>query len=166
MKIQRLFSSKKLPESRIGIGWIQEKLGKNDSEKYFKVGQKAADESYSKGDEDEKVVKKSKRKAGNRVILDKSGKPILEGSIAGGLGYLAAKSPKAIEEVAKMKGIDLKIPGQIKNAASKNAGKIAIGAGVIAAGRHIPKIYEQHKAVKTGVEINTKDRLKKNKKEK
>jgi hypothetical protein len=56
MKIQRLFSSKKLPESRIGIGWIQEKLGKNDSEKYFKVGQKAADESYSKGDEDEKVV--------------------------------------------------------------------------------------------------------------
>lgn len=76
----KTFSNKKLPDSRIGIGWMQEKLGKNDAEKYFKIGQKAADESYEKGDDDETIIKKSKRKSGNRVILDKSGKPILEGS--------------------------------------------------------------------------------------
>jgi hypothetical protein len=165
MIIQRLFS-KKLPDSRIGIGWIQEKLGKNDSEKYFEKGQKAADDSYEKGDDDEKVIKKSKRKAGNSVILDKSGKPILEGSIAGGVGYLAAKSPKLIEEAARVQGIDVRIPPQIKNSLSKHSGKIAVGAGLIAAGRHVPKIYEQQKAARTGMEINTRDRLKKSKKEK
>ena len=160
MIIQRLFS-KKLPDSRIGIGWMQEKLGKNDSEKYFKKGQEAADESYTKGDDDEKIVKKSKRKAGNSVILDKSGKPILEGTVAGGIGWAAAKSPKLIEEAAKMKGLDLRIPAQLKNSASKHAGKIGLGVGVVAAGRHIPKIYEQQKAVRIGAEINTRDRLKK-----
>ena len=30
---RKLFS--KLPDSRIGIGWMQEKLGKNESEKIF-----------------------------------------------------------------------------------------------------------------------------------
>lgn len=157
---QKLFS-KRLPDSRIGVGWMQEKLGKNDAEKYFKRGQNAADESYARGEDDDKVIKNSKRKAGNSVILDKSGKPLLEGSIAGGIGYVVAKSPKAIEEVARMNGIGLRIPDHIKYTAPKHAGKIAIGAGIIAAGRHIPKIYEQQKAARTGMEINTKDRLKK-----
>ena len=164
--VERRLFSKKLPDSRIGIGWIQEKLGKNDSEKYFKKGQKAADDSYERGDDDEKVIKKSKRKAGNSVILDKSGKPILEGSIAGGVGYLATKSPKFIEGAAKIQGIDLKIPPQVKNYLSKHSGKIAVGAGLIAAGRYVPKIYEQQKAVRTGMEINTKNRLEKSKKKK
>jgi hypothetical protein len=96
--------------------------------------------------------------------LDKSGKPILEGSIAGGVGYLAAKSPKLIEGAARVQGVDLRIPPQIKNSLSKHSGKIAVGAGLIAAGRYVPKIYEQQKAVRTGIEINTKDRLKKSKK--
>ena len=39
-----------------------------------------------------------------------------------------------------------------------------LGAGLIAAGRHVPKIYEQQKAVRTGMEINTKNRLEKSKK--
>ena len=95
------------------------------------------------------------------MILDKSGKPILEGAVAGGLGYLTSKSPKLIEELAKINGIDLKLPSQLKNIASKHSGKIAIGAGVVAAGRHIPKIYGQQKAARTGMEINTRDRLKK-----
>ena len=92
MKIQRLFS-KKLPESRIGIGWIQEKLGKNDSEKYFKKGQKAANESYEKGDSDEEIIRKSKRRAQNSVILDKSGRPLLEGATAGGNWISCYKIP-------------------------------------------------------------------------
>jgi hypothetical protein len=165
MIIQRLFS-KKLPDSRIGIGWMQEKLGKNDSEKYFKIGQEAADKSYEKGDDDETIVKKSKRKPGNRVILDKSGKPILQGAAAGGVGYAIAKSPKIIESIAKTNGVDVNVPNSIKKTASKHAGKIALGAGIITAGKHIPDIYSKQKAVRTGMEINTRDRIKKKNKKK
>ena len=165
MKIQRLFS-KKLPESRIGIGWMQEKLGKNDSEKYFKKGQEAADKSYEKGDSEDEIIRKSKKRARNSVILDKSGKPLLEGAIAGGAGYLATKSPGFIESAARMNGIDVRIPPKAKNILSKHSGKIAAGVGLVTAGRYLPKIYEQQKAVGIGMEINTKDRLKKNKKKK
>lgn len=159
-----LFSkSDKLPESRIGIGWLQEKLGKNDAEKYFKIGQKAADESYKKGEDEETTIKKSKRTAGNKLILDKSGKPILKGLISAGGGYILAKSPNVVESLARSRGIDLNIPKSIKNLSKKHAGKIATAAGIITAGKYIPDIYNKQKSVRTGVEINTKNRLKKQK---
>ena len=159
---RKLFA--KLPDSRIGIGWLQEKLNKNDSEKYLKIGKAAADESFDKGEDEDIVIKKSKRAAGNKVLLDKSGKPILKGTLAAVVGYGLAKSPEIVESLARNNNINLKIPNSIKKSLGRHSGKIALGSGLIVAGKHIPEIYSKHKAVMNGMEINTKDRIRKSKK--
>ena len=42
--VRKLYS--KLPDSRIGVGWIQEGNGKVRSEKYLDSAQEAADKSF------------------------------------------------------------------------------------------------------------------------
>lgn len=161
---RKLFS--KLPDSRIGIGWMQEKLGKNESEKYFKIGKQAADDSFEKGEDEDTVVNKSKKAAGNRVLLDKSGKPILKGTIAAALGYGLSKSPEIVESLAKNYNIDVNIPSSVKRALGRHSGKIALGSGLVVAGKYVPEIYNKRKAAMTGMEINTRDRIKKSNKKK
>ena len=42
-----------LPDSRKGIGWVNDKNGKLDSEKYFKAARDAADKAEARGLSDE-----------------------------------------------------------------------------------------------------------------
>ena len=163
---------RRLPESRIGIGWINDKNGKCSSEAYFKAAQKAADDSWKKGDPEEVVVKKAKRAAGFKALTDSSGKPLLKALGAGGLTYAGGKLipledlPNIGERVLGMQLSD-GLKKQIIKAGKftkKNTGKVALGVGALVAAPKIPGIYKKVKSARLGAEINTKDRIKRAKK--
>ena len=163
--------SKKLGDSRVGIGWTQDGNGKVDAEKYFRVGKGAADKAAEEGKSDEEIIKAAKKAAGKQATLDNLGKPTLKtikrGGLAFGGAYLLSKSPEFIERNARGYGLDVRIPGELKSKLSKNSKKIAIGAAVIGAGsviaKEAPRILKKRKAARLGAEINTKERLKKSK---
>ena len=165
---QKLYS-KKLKDSRIGIGWTQDGNGKVDAEKYFRVGKEAADKAAEEGKSDEEIIKAAKKAAGKQATLDNLGKPSWKTIKRGGLGfagaYLIAKNPEFIENQARKVGINnIKLPKEFLH---KHAGKLAIGAAVIGAGsviaKEAPRILKKRKAARLGAEINTKERLKKSK---
>jgi len=163
--------SKKLRDSRIGIGWTQDGNGKVDAEKYFRVGKEAADKAAEEGKSDEEIIKAAKKAAGKQATLDNLGKPtwktIKRGGLAAAGAYLLSKSPEFIERNARGYGLDVRIPGELKSKLSKNSKKIAIGAAVIGAGsviaKEAPRVLKKRKAARLGAEINTKERLKKSK---
>ena len=95
--------------------------------------------------------------------------PVAKSVVNGGVAYLLARSPELIEKVSrydpKIAG-EIRIPHTITKLAKKHSGKIA---GVVAGGTLIsklPKIKKKVDAGRTGIEINTKDRIKKSKKDK
>lgn len=164
--------NKKLPDSRIGIGWINDKNGKYDSETYFRAAQKSADDSWKRGDSEEKVVKKAKRAAGRKALTDSSGKPLTKAAIAGGL-TLAAGKLIPIEDLPRLGEQALGMPlsyearkGIIKagRIAKKHTGKIALGVSAASLAPKVPGIYKKVKSARLGAEINTEDRIKKSKK--
>lgn len=164
--------NKKLPDSRIGIGWINDKNGKYDSETYFRAAQKSADDSWKRGDSEEKVVKKAKRAAGRKALTDSSGKPLTKAAIAGGLTFAAGKLIP-IEDLPRLGERALGMPlsyearkgitkaGRI---AKKHTGKIALGVSAASLAPKVPGIYKKVKSARLGAEINTEDRIKKSKK--
>ena len=158
--------SKKLPNSRIGVGWTQDGNGKVDAEKYFKVGQVAADLAIDQGKSDEEVIKAAKKAAGREATLDNLGKPIgksIKKGVKTGIGAgLIAVAP---EIIGNRYGVSLPISGKLKSDLFKNHKKIAIAAAALGAGSVIaeeaPRIMKKRKAARLGAEINTRDRIKK-----
>ena len=165
---QKLYS-RKLGDSRIGIGWTQDGNGKVDAEKYFRVGKEAADKAAEEGKSDEEIIKAAKKAAGKKATLDNIGKPawktIRNGGLAAAGAYLIARNPGYIENQIRRVGIDsIKLPKEFMR---KHAEKIALGSGLIGAGTILakegPRIAKKRKAARLGAEINTKERLKKSK---
>jgi hypothetical protein len=169
MKVLR---NKNLPDSRIGIGWINDKNGKSDSESYLRVAQKAADESWKRGDDEEKVVKKAKRAALKKALIDSSAMPLAKAGIIGGGTYFASKLPMDFLIEYGENKIGAKVtPGMRRNLmkfgdfANKNSAKLGLAAAAVAAGVKVPKIYKKVRAAKMGAEINTLNRIHKSKRE-
>lgn len=159
----------KLKDSRIGIGWIQEGHGKTKSEKYFKVGKEAADKSYDEDEDEEKAVKKSRSRITREILKDELPVPIGKSIGYGGLAYIAAKSPelinKASREYPNVIG-EVRIPEKVSRITKKHSGKIA---GAVAGGSLLyqlskSKLKKKIDSGRAGIEINTKDRIKKTKK--
>ena len=163
-----LFSDRKpLRKTRTGIGWIQENIGKNESEEIFKKLDKKIEEDYKKGESDEDIIKNSKNKAKN-IILKKdlpkiTGKALLSGGIASGLTYGALKNERFIKDVAS-RYIDN--PNVINRVIpKKNKGKIALGIGALAGGRellkknNLPKTLKRKKSAENGGERLAKAKL-------
>lgn len=163
-----LFSDRKpLRKTRTGIGWIQENIGKNESEEIFKKLNKKIEEDYKKGESDEDIIKNSKNKAKN-IILKKdlpkiTGNALLSGGIASGLTYGALKNERFIKDVASRyidnpNVIDRVIP-------KKNKGKIALGVGALVGGRellkknNLPKTLKRKKSAENGGERLAKAKL-------
>lgn len=164
---RKLFN--KLEDSRIGIGWIQEGHGKTRSEKYFKLGKEAADKSYDKNEDEEMAVKKSKSKVTRAILKDELPIPIGKAVGYGGLAYVAAKSPELINKVSReypnVVG-NIRIPEKVSRITRKHSGKIA---GAVAGGSFLyqlskSKLKKKIDSGRTGIEINTRDRIKKTKK--
>ena len=157
-----LFS--KLPDSRIGIGWIQDKNDKVKSEKYLEAAKKAADESFSKDGDPEKAIKKSKSGVTKEVIINETPKPIGKAIGYGALAYGAAKFPeyvnKAMDYFPDTRNLP-KIPHNVVKFLKKNSGAIASGVALGNVIYYAPGIKKKIDAARIGSEINTKDRLRK-----
>lgn len=167
--VRKLFSSKKLKDSRIGIGWTQDGNGKVDAEKYFRIGKQAADKAADEGKSDEEIINAAKKAAGKQATLDNIGKPawktVKRGALLGGGVYIAAKNTDFIENQIHGMGLrNVNIPK--KEFINKNAKKLAIGAAIVGAGsviaKEAPRVIKKRKAARLGAEINTEKRLKKN----
>lgn len=170
MIIQRkLFS--KLRDSRIGIGWIQEGHGKTRSEKYFKLGKEAADKSYDEDEDEEKAIKKAKSRVTKEILKDELPVPIGKAAGYGGLAYVVAKSPELINKLSREHPNiigKIEIPEKVSKITKKHSGKIA---GGVAAGSLLYQLSKRNLKKKldsgrTGIEVNTRDRIKKSKKNK
>lgn len=170
MKIKRKLYSK-LPDSRIGIGWIQEGNGKVKSEKYLNSAQKAASKSFEIHGDSEKAIKDSKSAVTKEVLLDEAPEIVGKSALVGAVGYGTAKYLDKAEKLvrstgARINGVDIstlpKIPEKILKVSKGNAGKIAAGltAGTIAYQTHKKKLSKKIKSARTGAEINTEDRVK------
>lgn len=168
MIIRRLYSMtniNSLPDSRIGIGWIQEKNDKLRSEKYLKNIKAAADKEYNKGGNDEDILKAARKSGSRSVISDEL--PVATGKAlgAGLLAYGVTKYPdKSIDIFKKSSPNFIKNIEPISRFMKKNHRKLT---GAVAAGTllyNLPGIKKKSDSVKLGAEINTRDRLKKLKK--
>ena len=168
--VRKLYS--KLPDSRIGVGWIQEGNGKVRSEKYLDSAQEAADKSFKKHGDLEKAVKDSKSAVTKKILLDEAPEIVGKSALIGATGYGAAKYLDKAENLirntgARINGIDIsklpKIPEKVLKVSKNNAGKIAAGltAGTIIYQAHKNKLNKKIKSARTGAEINTEDRIKK-----
>ena len=156
--------SRTLPKSRVGIGWAQDRNGKTDAETYFRAGQKAADEAYAEGKSNKKVVSASKNAATKKVLIDNSGKPTKDAIKYGAGAYLLSKFGKdAVQYLQNTHQLPYNsVTAKINTLApklSKHAGKIAIGAALLGAAKHAPKILKKNKSARLGAEINAEDRL-------
>lgn len=174
-----------LPDSRKGIGWVNDKNGKVDSEKYFRAAKKAANKAEAKGLSDEAIIKKAKFAAGKEVLKDNSGKPTIDAIKYGGTAYLGSKLvPKGLIEISANKSADSLgqvgwllretsagkkvVEGAKKYAPkiNKHAGKIGITAALVGAGKHYNRVSGKVNSAVMGAEVNTKDRIKKRDKKK
>lgn len=169
MRVNRIKLFSKLPDSRIGIGWVQDKNDKVKSEKYFEAAKKAADDSFDKDGDSEKAVKKSKSAAAKKVVLDEAPEPIGKAVGYGALAYGATRFPEYINkamdyhpDTRNLPKIPIKAVKFLKSHSGKIASAVALGNVIY----HVPRIKRKVDAAKTGAEINTRDRIKKyNKKE-
>lgn len=165
---QALFSERKpLRKTRTGIGWIQQNIGKNESEEIFRNLNKKIEKDYKDGKSDEEIVKGSKNHAKN-IILKKdvpeiAGKTALKGGLAAGLTYGALKNEQLIKNAASKyidnpQVIDKVIP-------KRHKGKIALGVGALVGGRellkkdNLPKTLKRKKSAENGGERLAKARL-------
>lgn len=163
-----LFSDRKpLRKTRTGIGWIQENIGKNESEEIFKKLNKKIGEDYEKGESDEDIIKNSKNRAKN-IILKKdlpkiTGKTLLSGGIASGLTYGALKNERLIKDAASRYIDDPKIIDRVLP--KRHKGKIALGVGALVGGRellkknNLPKTLKRKKSAENGGERLAKAKL-------
>lgn len=167
-EVQSLFSERKpLRKTRTGIGWIQENIGKNESEEIFRDLNKKIEKDYKDGKSDDEIVKGSKSHARN-IVLKKdvpgiAGKTLLSGGIASGLTYGALKNKQLIKNAASKymdntQVIDNIIP-------KRHKGKIALGVGALVGGRellkknNLPKTLKRKKSAENGGERLAKARL-------
>ena len=171
-------SESDLKETRIGVGWLQDKMGKNEAEETFRDINERINEDYKKGKTDSEIIKNAK-KAGKRSvvkrnILPQTKKALVKGVPVGVATYLLTKNSALRNQLLERHGVNLdsqKINKVLKSL-DKNKALISAGAGSVAAGvelmkeRNIPRVSKQVKAAKNAGEITAKQRLKKKDKDK
>ena len=171
----KLFSKK--PEekdtpkkTRIGIGWLQENMGKNEAEETFRDINEQIDSDYARGKSKEEIIDNAK-KAGRRSVVKRNlvpvaGKALAKGIPAAAITYLAAKDSGIRNKFLESKGLNL---DSLKGL-DKHKGKIAAGAGLLVAGielskkKNLPTLIKKTKSAKNSGERTAIERTK-NKKE-
>lgn len=168
-----------LKETRIGIGWLQDKMGKNEAEETFRDINDQINEDYKLDKSDEEIIKNAK-KAGKRSvvkrnILPQAKKALIKGVPAAAATYLLTKNSKLRNSLLEKAGVDLNSQkvNKVLKSLDKNKVGITAGVGSVAAGielmkeKNVPRVRKQVKAAKNAGEITAKQRLKKkNSKEK
>lgn len=167
MIIRRKNFAEKLPDSRIGIGWIQDKNDKVKSEKYLRKAKDAADKSFEKYKDPDKAVKASKNQVTKEVLKEELPIPVGKAIGYGTIGYGVSKSPELINKIldsdVNLRNLP-KIPSRLSNKLKKNSGKIASTIALGTLLYNSPKIKKKIDSAREGARINTETRLKKSKK--
>lgn len=169
MIIKRKIFTEKLPDSRIGIGWIQDKNDKVKSEKYLRKAKDAADKSFEKYKDPDKAIKASKNQVTKEVLKEELPIPVGKAIGYGAIGYGVSKSPELINKILDS-DINLRnlprIPSGLSNKLKKNSGKVASAVALGTLLYNSPKIKKKIDSAREGARINTETRLKslKNKK--
>lgn len=167
-----------LKETRIGIGWLQDKMGKNEAEETFRDINDQINEDYKLDKSDEEIIKNAK-KAGKksvvkRNILPQAKKALIKGVPAAAATYLLTKNSKLRNSLLEKAGVDLNSQkvNKVLKSLDKNKVGITAGVGSVAAGielmkeKNVPRVRNQVKAAKNAGEITAKQRLKKKRAEK
>ena len=158
MIIKRKIFTEKLPDSRIGIGWIQDKNDKVKSEKYLRKAKDAADKSFEKYKDPDKAIKAAKNQVTKEVLKEEL--PIPVGKA---IGYGVSKSPELINKIldsdANLRNLP-KIPSGLSNKLKKNSGKVASAVALGTLLYNSPKIKKKIDSAREGARINTETRLK------
>ena len=171
----KLFSKKQdedIPKkTRIGIGWLQETMGKNEAEETFKDINKQIESDYAEGKSKEEIIKNAK-KAGRRSVMKRNlggvvGRALIKGLPMAAVAYGVSKNSKLRNDFLRNK-IDLngQKESRILNTLDQNKGKIAAGAGIIAAGielgkkKNLPSLIKKSKSAKNSGERTAEQRIK------
>ena len=176
----KLFSKK--PEkdtpkkTRIGIGWLQENMGKNEAEEIFRDINEQIDSDYAEGKSREEIIKNAE-KAGKRSVIKRNlggvaGRALIKGIPTAVIAYAASKNSKLRDQLLENRGINLngQKESSVLNTLDKHKGKIAVGAGLIASGielskkKNLPSLIKKTKSAKNAGERTAEQRTK-NKKE-
>lgn len=173
----KLFSKKPeekdIPKkTRIGIGWLQENMGKNEAEETFRDINEQIDSDYAEGKSREEIIKNAK-KAGKRSVMKRNlggvaGRAIIKGIPAAAIAYAASKNSKFRNQLLESRGLNLngQKESRVLNTLDKHKGKIAAGAGLIAAGvelskkKNLPSLVKKTKSAKNAGERTAEQRTK------
>ena len=176
----KLFSKKPekdIPKkTRIGIGWLQENMGKNEAEEIFRDINEQIDSDYAEGKSREEIIKNAE-KAGKRSVMKRNlggvaGRALIKGIPTAVIAYAASKNSKLRNQLLENRGINLngQKESRVLNTLDKYKGKIAVGAGLISAGielskkKNLPSLIKKTKSAKNAGERTAEQRTK-NKKE-
>ena len=176
----KLFSKKPekdtLKKTRIGIGWLQENMGKNEAEEIFRDINEQIDSDYAEGKSREEIIKNAE-KAGKRSVMKRNlggvaGRALIKGIPTAVIAYAASKNSKLRNQLLENRGINLngQKESKVLNTLDKHKGKIAVGAGLISAGielskkKNLPSLIKKTKSAKNAGERTAEQRTK-NKKE-
>ena len=163
-------------KTRIGIGWLQENMGKNEAEEIFRDINEQIDSDYAEGKSREEIIKNAE-KAGKRSVMKRNlggvaGRALIKGIPAAVIAYAASKNSKLRNQLLENRGINLngQKESKVLNTLDKHKGKIAVGAGLISAGielskkKNLPSLIKKTKSAKNAGERTAEQRTK-NKKE-
>lgn len=163
-------------KTRIGIGWLQETMGKNEAEETFRDINKQIDSDYAKGKSREEIIKNAE-KAGKRSVVKRNigkvtSRALIKGLPAAVVAYAVSKNSNVRNQFLEGRGLSLNNPKVNKTLSGldKHSGKIAAGAGLLAAGielgkkRNLPSLIKKTKSAKNSGERTAEQRTK-NKKE-
>ena len=163
-------------KTRIGIGWLQENMGKNEAEEIFRDINEQIDSDYAEGKSREEIIKNAE-KAGKRSVMKRNlggvaGRALIKGIPAAVIAYAASKNSKLRDQLLENRGINLngQKESKVLNTLDKHKGKIAVGAGLIASGielsnkKNLPSLIKKTKSAKNAGERTAEQRTK-NKKE-
>ena len=163
-------------KTRIGIGWLQENMGKNEAEEIFRDINEQIDSDYAEGKSREEIIKNAE-KAGKRSVMKRNlggvaGRALIKGIPTAVIAYAASKNSKLRDQLLENRGINLngQKESSVLNTLDKHKGKIAVGAGLISAGielskkKNLPSLIKKTKSAKNAGERTAEQRTK-NKKE-
>lgn len=160
-------------KTRIGIGWLQENMGKNEAEEIFRDINEQIDSDYAEGKSREEIIKNAE-KAGKRSVMKRNlggvaGRALIKGIPTAVIAYAASKNSKLRDQLLENRGINLngQKESRVLNTLDKHKGKIAVGAGLISAGielskkKNLPSLIKKTKSAKNAGERTAEQRTKK-----
>lgn len=146
--LRRLFSESnkgKLRNTRVGIGWLNETMGKNEAEGTYKDINDQIEEDYKEGKTKEEIIENAE-KAGKRSVKKREVPRLIKAGVsvavpAGVTTYALSKNSKLRNRILGAQGIDLNHQkvSKVLRGLDKHKGKLTAGAAIGSAAIELSK---------------------------